>query len=135
MLKKLGGMTVRLHQVAQRVTDLDRAVDFYRRLLGVDPLAVFPSPGLAFFDLDGPRLLLDKVAPSSLLYLGVPDVRTTVEKLRADGVVVDTEPHVIFSDEDGTFGDAGKDEWMAFVRDSEGNLLGLASRLPADHGA
>jgi len=38
------------------------------------------------------------------------------------------EPNVIFHDSDGTFGDAGVDEWMTFFRDSEGNLLALSSR-------
>ncbi len=125
-----------LHQVAQRVEDLDRAVAFYSRLLGSGPLAVFDPPGLAFFDLGGTRLLLDRAAPSALVYLRVDDVRGTVETLRGEGVAVDTEPHVIFRDEHGTFGPAGFDEWMAFVRDSEGNLVGLAGQeLPGEDTA
>ncbi len=43
-------------------------------------------------------------------------------------VEVNTEPHQIFVDEEGIFGEAGVAEWMAFIRDSEGNLVGLASR-------
>lgn len=121
-----------LHQVAQRAVDLDRAVAFYTRLLSVEPLAVFDPPGLAFFRLEGTRLLLDRGAPSALIYLRVDDVRTSIERLRADGVTVDTEPHVIFRDEQGTFGPAGHDEWMAFIRDSEGNQVGLASQNPPD---
>lgn len=121
-----------LHQVAQRVTDLDRAVDFYKRLLDAEPLAVFDPPGLAFFQLDRTRLLLDRLAPSALVYLRVDDVRRTVERLRTQGVTVDTEPHIIFRDEQGTFGPAGHDEWMAFIRDSEGNQVGLASQNPPD---
>lgn len=121
---------MQLHQVAQRATELDRAVAFYSRLLGTDPLAVFDPPGLAFFDLEGTRLLLDRLAPSALVYLRVDDVRQTVKRLRTEGVTVDTEPHVIFHDEEGTFGPAGHDEWMAFIRDSEGNLVGLASQNP-----
>src|SRR5512134_1595283 len=117
-----------LHQVAQRVTDLDRAVAFYKRLLDAEPVAVFDPPGLAFFELDGTRLLLERLAPSAMVYLRVDDVRRTVERLRAEGVTVDTEPHVIFRDEQGTFGPAGHDEWMAFIRDSEGNQVGLASQ-------
>jgi hypothetical protein len=35
---------------------------------------------------------------------------------------------VIFSDRDGQFGPAGEDEVMAFFRDSEENLVGLAGR-------
>ncbi len=119
---------MRMHQVAQRATDLDRATAFYARLLGAEPAAVFDPPGLVFFDLDGVRLLLDRAAPSALIYLAVDDVRTAVEDLRAQGFAIHTEPHVIFSDESGTFGAAGLHEWMAFVQDSEGNLVGLASR-------
>ena len=116
----------KLAQVAQRATDLDRAAAFYERLLGSPPLARFDPPGLLFFSLgDGTRLLLEAGAPSALLYVRVEDVRTAVERLRADGVVVEAEPHVIFGHEDDTLGPAGTDEEMAFVRDSEGNLVGL----------
>ncbi len=121
---------MRLHQVAQRVTDLARAVTFYGQLLSAEPAAVFDPPGLAFFDLEGVRLLLDRAAPSALIYRAVHDVRPAVRRLRDDGVVIRTPPHVIFHDEEGTFGDAGMDEWMAFIEDSEGNLVGLASRHP-----
>jgi len=44
--------------------------------------------------------------------------------------VIETEPHVIFNDAEGAFGNAKEDEWMAFFRDSENNLVGLASRKP-----
>ena len=39
-----------------------------------------------------------------------------------------SEPHVIFGHDDDTLGPAGTDEWMAFVRDSEGNLVGLVEQ-------
>ncbi|MFC8501538.1 VOC family protein [Pedococcus sp. NPDC057267] len=120
-----------LAQVAQRATDLDRAARFYERLLGSPPLARFDPPGLLFFSLgDGTRLLLEAGAPSALLYVRVGDVRETVERLRAGGVPVESEPHVIFRHEDDTLGPAGTDEVMAFVRDSEGNLLGLVATGP-----
>ena len=115
-----------LHQVAQRVDDLDRAVDFYRDLVGLRLIARFP--GLAFFDLDGTRLLLEAGAPSALLYLRVPDVVAAAEELRSKGVTLEGEPHAIHRDDDGLFGPAGEEEWMAFFRDSEGNLLALAGR-------
>ena len=117
-----------LVQVAQHAEDLDRAAAFYADLLGAPPTARFDPPGLLFFDLDGVRLLLDAGAPSALLYLRVDDVGSTVERLRAQGVVVESEPHVIFRHEDDTLGPAGTDEWHAFVRDSEGNLVGLVSQ-------
>ena len=121
-----------LHQVAQKAEDLERAVAFYTRLIDEPPIAVFDPPGLAFFRLGETRLLVDRGAPSALIYLRVDDVRTTVEQLRSDGVAIAHEPHVIFTDADGTFGPAGAEEWMAFITDSEGNLVGLASQhLPA----
>ena len=125
----MGSQSVPLHQVAQHADDLDRAVAFYRDVLGCQFITAFDPPGLAFFQLGGTRLLLDQAAPSALLYLGVDDVQATTEKLRAAGVTVDTGPHVIFTDSDGMFGPPAE-EWMSFIRDSEGNLVGLASRAP-----
>ena len=117
-----------LAQVAQYAQDLDRAAAFYERLLGAPPLARFDPPGLLFFPLgDGTRLLLEAGAPSAMLYLAVDDVRTCVEDLRGRGVVVEAEPHVIFRHTDDSLGPADHDEWMAFIRDSEGNLVGLVS--------
>lgn len=116
-----------LVQVAQHADDLDRAAEFYTRLLGAPPVAQFDPPGLVFFRLGETRLLLDRAAPPTLLYLHVPDVRRRVDELRAAGVTVDTEPHVIFRHDDANLGPAGHDEIQAFVRDSEGNLVGLVS--------
>jgi methylmalonyl-CoA/ethylmalonyl-CoA epimerase len=119
-----------LIQVAQHAGDLDRAAAFYERLLGAPPLARYDPPGLLFFALGETRLLLEQGAATAMLYLAVDDVRTRVEQLRADDVEVVEEPHVIFQHADDTLGPAGTDEWMAFIKDSEGNLVGLVSRLP-----
>lgn len=116
---------MRLIQVAQRAEDLTRATDFYRELLGAEPTASFDPPGLVFFDLDGVRLLLDRVAPAGLLYLHVPGLDAAVTRLRSRGVPIESEPHLIFTHADDTLGPAGAQEWQAFVRDSEGNLVGL----------
>lgn len=115
-------------QIAQHAEDLERATAFYADLLGAPPRATYDPPGLVFFDLGGVRLLLDRVAPSALHYLAVDDIDATVERLRGAGVAVETEPHMIFGHEDDTLGPAGTDEWQAFVRDSEGNLVGLVEQ-------
>ena len=114
-----------LRQVAQRAENLDRAVEFYTQLLGKPATAVFGP--LAFFAVDSSRLLLDLNAPSALIYLGVEHVPDKVEELRAIGVKISQEPHVIFEDQSGTFDVPGK-EWLAFIEDSEGNMVGLMSR-------
>jgi methylmalonyl-CoA/ethylmalonyl-CoA epimerase len=116
---------MRVVQVAQRVVDLSRASRFYAELLEREPVASFDPPGLVFFDLQGLRLLLDRVAPPALLYVEVADLPATIERLRTRGVVVTTEPHVIFSHDDDTLGPAGHDEWQAFIDDTEGNSVGL----------
>lgn len=120
-----------LRQVAQHVEDLDRAVAFYRDTVGLDLIARFDPPGLAFFDLRTSRLLLEAGAPPALLYLGVDDVTAMTDQLRAAGVAIESEPHVIHVDEAGQFGPPGEAEEMAFFRDSEGNLVGLAGRRAA----
>jgi len=126
--------STRLVQVAQRAENLARASAFYADLLGAEPLATFDPPGLVFFDLAGTRLLLDVGAPSALVYLDVDDVDATVARLRDRGVHVESEPHIIFTHEDGALGPADTDEWMAFVRDSEGNILGLVEQRPRTSG-
>ena len=117
---------MRLVQVALRADDLDRAADFYTVLLETTPSARFDDPGLVFFDLDGVRLLLDRAAPASLLYLQVENLHDTLDRL--DGLVeVLSPPHAIFTHDDDALGPAGHEEWQAFLRDSEGNTVGLVA--------
>ena len=117
-------------QVAQHADDLARATRWYADLLGRGPSATYDPPGLVFFDVGGVRLMLEGATAGSMIYLPVDDIDATVERLRGSGVEIDTEPHVIFSHEDDTLGPAGTDEWQAFVRDSEGNLVGLVEQRP-----
>lgn len=120
---------MRLVQIAQHADDLQRAAEFYRRLTDSEPTGLFDPPGLLFFDLDGVRLLLDRRAPSSLIYLHVENLHEAIDRLR--GVEVVEPPHVIFRHDDaGVLGPAGHEEWQAFIRDSEGNLVGLVSFQP-----
>jgi methylmalonyl-CoA/ethylmalonyl-CoA epimerase len=121
-------MLRRLHQVAQRADDLDRAVAFYHDTLGLPLIARFDPPGLAFFDLGNTRLLIERGASPATLYLEVDDIDASLGHLEAAGVEIIDRPHLIFSDDAGTFGDAGTEEWMAFFRDSEGNAVGLVER-------
>jgi methylmalonyl-CoA/ethylmalonyl-CoA epimerase len=121
-----------LIQIAQRAEDLSRASAFYESLLGVAPVAEFDPPGLLFFDLGGVRLLLERGAPTAVHYFRVTDLGPRLEALRAEGVTVETEPHCIFVHPDDTLGPAGHEEWQAFIRDSEGNLVGLVELRAAD---
>jgi methylmalonyl-CoA/ethylmalonyl-CoA epimerase len=123
---------MKLVQVAQHVEDLDRAVAFYEELLGQKASAQFVPPGIAFFLLEGTRLILDRNAPTSLIYLGVDDVEYSTDQLRERGIPIETEPHVIFQHSDDSLGPVGTDEWMSFVKDSESNTIALVSYSNSD---
>ncbi|MGF6832064.1 methylmalonyl-CoA/ethylmalonyl-CoA epimerase [Paenarthrobacter sp. TE4293] len=120
---------MRFVQVAQHAEDLQRAAAFYSALLNAQPRAIFEPPGLVFFDVGGVRLLLESGAPSALLYFEVADLHGTVASLRGRGVRIISEPHLIFTHEDDVLGPADSEEWMAFLEDSEGNTVGLVSRI------
>jgi methylmalonyl-CoA/ethylmalonyl-CoA epimerase len=119
--------SLRIH--GKNADDLDRAEKFYTALTGSEPTGRFDPPGLLFFDLGGTRLLLDRAAPSALIYLAVPHLHERIEALRQAGVTIEDEPHVIFEHDDDRLGPAGTREWQAFIRDSEGNLVGLVEHL------
>ncbi len=112
-------------QVAQHADDLERATAFYTDVLGLPLIAKFGP--LVFLDLGGTRLLLEQAAPPSMIYLHVADLASRLDALRAAGVDVVTEPHDIFTDTDGVFGGDWLIESQAFIRDSEGNLVGLVA--------
>lgn len=112
----------RIAQVALSIEDLDRAVAFYRDVLGLRFLFQAP-PGLAFFDCGGTRLMLAKPEPgerpsTSVLYYDVANIEAAASALTAKGVILESAPHVVAKL--GT-----KDLWMAFLRDSEGNVVGI----------
>ncbi len=125
---------MRLVQLAQHADDLTRATRFYSDLLGAGPVASFDPPGLVFFDLDGVRLMLDRSAPRALLYLELADLPGAIQRLVTAGITIESEPHRIFGHQDDTLGPAGTDEWQAFVRDTEGNLVGLVEQRPRPAG-
>ena len=114
-------------QIYMRAVDLRRATAFYRDVLSTPFL--FEVPRMAFFDLDGVRLMLGEPEgeafdhPGSILYFDVPDLRAAHEELLRRGVSFDSAPHLI--------ADLGERElWMAFFKDSEGNQLALMSEIP-----
>jgi methylmalonyl-CoA/ethylmalonyl-CoA epimerase len=120
-----GGLT-RIGQIAVPVTDIDRAVAFYRDTLGM-PFLFQAPPGLAFFDLSGVRLMLDAPAAAqagqgAVIYYAVPDLHAACASLAGRGVHFEAEPHLIARMPDHEL-------WMAFFRDPDHNLLALMSEV------
>ena len=116
----------KLHQVALSVTDLDRSITFYRDKLGAEFSMKFDPPGLAFFDFGGTRLMLDAIAEAaghaSPLYFWVDDIHTAHAALQSRGVEFEADPHLINRT------DEGEEEWIAFFRDPDGNILAIATQ-------
>lgn len=116
-----------LLQIAMNVKDINRAVAFYRDVLGLPFL--FQTGNLAFFDLGGVRLMLDIPEnprfdhPGSPLYFRVADVHAGHTHLVSHGVQMEPEgAHIVHKD-------ASMELWMTFFEDGEGNLLALASEV------
>lgn len=118
-----------IHQIAVFAQDLDEAITFYRDTLGATYLTKFDPPGLAFFDFGGTRILLEKTGPKASVYFRVDDIHAAHKELESKGVKFIAAPHMIFRDEQGLFGEAGEEEWMAFFSDPSDNILALASRV------
>jgi len=116
----------RIGQIAINVKNLDRAVAFYRDVLGMRPL--FQAPKLAFFDCGGIRLMLSLPETpefdhaTSVIYYKVDDIKAAHTVLRGRSVSFDGEPNLIAKLPD-------HDLWMAFCRDPEGNVLALMSEV------
>jgi methylmalonyl-CoA/ethylmalonyl-CoA epimerase len=114
----------RIHQIAMRVHDVDRAVAFYRDALGLPFLFAAP-PNLAFFDCDGVRLMLSTPEPGfdhpgSVLYFAVDDIQQMHAVLAKRGVAFSQAPHKIATLPD-------REVWLAAFADTEGNPLALMS--------
>jgi methylmalonyl-CoA/ethylmalonyl-CoA epimerase len=116
----------RIGQIAVPVTDIDRAVAFYRDVLGMRFLFQAP-PGLGFFDCAGVRLMLDlpardRAGQGGVIYFQVSDLQAAFETLSARGAVFEAKPHLIARMPDHEL-------WMAFFRDPDRNVLALMSEV------
>ena len=119
----------KIGQIAIPVTDVERAIAFYRDVLGLTFLFQ-AGPNLAFFDCGGVRLLLDKPEQegefekhSSVIYFSVTDIKSSFADVAAKGAEVVDQPHLIARLPD-------REVWMGFFRDPDKNLLALMSEPP-----
>lgn len=117
-----------VRQIALTVSDVGRAIAFYRDALGL-PFLFSAGPNLAFLDIGGVRLMLAgpegdfKPGLSSVLYFTVADITAAHALLAERGVAFPSEPHFIAAMAD-------HDLWLDEFRDPDGNPLALMCELP-----
>jgi catechol 2,3-dioxygenase-like lactoylglutathione lyase family enzyme len=111
-----------------KATDLDASIAFYRDVVGLNFLARFDPPGIAFFDTGGPRLYLAAALPEGTLYFAVEHLEAAVADLESRGISLLQKPTMVHRDDAGQFGRKGVEEWMAFFRDPSGNTVALVER-------
>jgi methylmalonyl-CoA/ethylmalonyl-CoA epimerase len=116
----------KIGQIALTVADLARAKDFYQNTLGMKFL--FDGGRVVFFQCGDVRLMLgdsekDKPRGGTILYFKVDDIHATFAALKDMGVEFIDKPHLIAKMPD-------HDLWMTFLKDPDGNTLGVMCELP-----
>lgn len=115
-------------QIAIAVSDLERATNFYRDVLDL-PLILEASPGLAFFDCGGIRLMLttqqgpEEDHHTSVIYYRVEDIKKATSVLKSRDVAFVREPQVTARLDDHEL-------WIGFIRDPDENLIGIMAEVP-----
>ena len=112
-----------IRQIAITVSDVERALEFYRDVLGLSFL-FRPGSDLAFLDADGIRLMLStpqgagEVGKNSTLYFTVSDIVSVHASLIERGATNERDPSLTAKMPDHEL-------WTGFLRDPDGNLVGL----------
>lgn len=115
-------------QLMLPVTDLERAVQYYRDVLGLPFLFAAP-PQMAFFQCGGVRLLVG--VPESAahrrrggtVYFRVADIQAVHATLTSRGVAFQVAPHLVHRT-------PASELWLAEFQDPDGNQLALMAETP-----
>jgi predicted enzyme related to lactoylglutathione lyase len=110
------------------VADLDRAVKFYRDVLGL-PFLFSAPPQMAFFQSGTVRLLIGVLPsgephrPAAGFYFNVEDIQAVHARLAERGVKFQAPPHVVHRTPE-------MELWLAEFHDPDGNLLAMMGQGP-----
>ena len=135
--KTVDNITFRIRHTMMPVKDLDRSMDFYTRLLGMDVQRLRPSPdkhervgyigygsedenpGLELIETGGPGHVPEVPKWYGHVAIYVSDLYTLSEKLKAAGVkfILGPQPNR-----------PGGQDHVAFIQDPDGYLLELTER-------
>lgn len=110
-------------QVAITVSDVPKALTFYRDVLRLQFL-FSPSPQLAFLKVGDVRVMLStpqgagRVGANSVLYFKVQSIEKAHAAFVASGAASERPPQLTAKMPDHEL-------WLSFLRDPDGNLVGL----------
>jgi predicted enzyme related to lactoylglutathione lyase len=116
-------------QIHISVSDVDRAVEFYRDVLGIPFLFQVDGQPMAFFQSGGVRLYLGKVESPmyrthTVHYFDVDDLYAERARLEGHGIQFLDEPHVVHRTETTEL-------WMTGFQDPDGHHLILMQEKPS----
>jgi methylmalonyl-CoA/ethylmalonyl-CoA epimerase len=116
----------KIGQIAITVTDLARARDFYLNTLGMRFL--FDAGTMTFFQCGDIRLLIGTEENSTprggtIVYFKLDDIHAVFAHLISRGVEVVRSPELVAKMPD-------HDLWIGFLKDPDGNILGVMSEVP-----
>lgn len=112
-----------IRQIAITVSDVTTALPFYRDVLGLTFL-FSPAPNLAFLAAGSVRIMLStpqgagSVGHNSIIYFKATDIIATHAAIVGRGAKNERAPQLTAKMPDHEL-------WAAFVRDPDGNLIGL----------
>ena len=110
-------------QIHISVTDIDRAISYYRDTLGMQFLFQVPGQPMAFFQCGEVRLYLgvpesEEFRSKSVHYYRVNSIDDAHAELEGRGGKFRDLPHMVNSD-------GSTELWLAFFQDPDGNHLSL----------
>lgn len=115
-------------QIAIAISDVEKSVYFYQKILKLDLLFQAP-PGLAFFDCGGVRLMLTTLQGpeedhhTSVIYYKVKQIEDVFKELKSLQVNIERTPQMVAPMPDHEL-------WMGFIRDPDANLIGIMEEKP-----
>lgn len=117
-----------LAQLHISVSNLQRSIEFYRDILGLEFLFEVPAQNMAFLQAGSVRIYLGVAedadnASHPLAYYRVEGVQKEYQRLIESGVPKGTPPHRVHSDENAEL-------WMASVLDPDGHAVVLMEERP-----
>jgi len=110
-------------QIAITVSDVQKALAFYRDVLGLGFL-FSPNDTMAFLSAGGTRLMLSTPqgagtpGANSILYFAVSEIEKAHASFVSRGAASERPPQLAAKMPD-------HDLWLGFLRDPDGNLVGL----------